>query len=97
VSISSVACPGQTDTELLDQRGAQVAVAFDAIRARPRRLDSVEIAELPYTCWCPERARRQPLQIWRRLPDAAMQYSISFAELMDLVRQRDFDAADRLP
>jgi hypothetical protein len=57
---------GPTDTELLDQRGEQVAVQFDAIGARPRRLDNVEIAELLYTCWCPERARRQPLCIERR-------------------------------
>jgi len=57
---------GTTDTELLDQRGEQVALAFDAIGARPRRLDNVEIAELLYTCWCPERAHRQPLRIQRR-------------------------------
>jgi len=63
---ASVAGPGQNDTDLLNQRGEQVTVAFDGIGARPRRLDSVEIAELLYTCWCPERARRQPLQIRRR-------------------------------
>jgi hypothetical protein len=53
-------------TELLDQRGEQIAVVFDAIGARPRRLDNVEIAELLYTCWCPERAGRQPLSMERR-------------------------------
>ncbi len=60
------AVAGPTDTELLDQRGEQMALHFAAIGARPRRLDNVEIAELLYTCWCPERARRQPLQIQRR-------------------------------
>jgi hypothetical protein len=60
------AVAGPTDTELLDQRGEQIALQFAAIGARPRRLDNVEIAELLYTCWCPERARRQPLQIQRR-------------------------------
>jgi len=57
---------GPSNTELLDQRGEQVALAFDAIGARPRRLDNVEIADLLYTCWCPERAGRQPLWIERR-------------------------------
>jgi hypothetical protein len=57
---------GPSDTELLDQRGEQVALELDAIGARPRRLDNVEIAELLYSCWCPERARRQPLHIERR-------------------------------
>jgi hypothetical protein len=57
---------GPSDTELLDQRGEQVALAFDAIGARPRRLDNVEIAELLYACWCPERAGHQPLRIERR-------------------------------
>jgi hypothetical protein len=54
---------GSTDTDLLDVRGAKVAGAFHAIGASPRRLENAEIAELLYTCWCPERARRQPLQI----------------------------------
>jgi hypothetical protein len=45
---------GSSGPELLDERGEQVALAFDAIRARPRRLDNVEIAELLYACWCPE-------------------------------------------
>jgi hypothetical protein len=57
---------GPSDTELLDQRGEQVALELDAIGARPRRLDNVEIADLFYTCWCPERARRQPLHTERR-------------------------------
>jgi len=57
---------GPSETELLDRRGEQVALAFEAISARPRRLDNVEIAELLYTCWCPERARRHPLQVQRR-------------------------------
>jgi hypothetical protein len=57
---------GPSDTELLDQRGEQVAFELDTIGARPRRLDNVEIAELVYTCWCPERARRQPLRIERK-------------------------------
>jgi hypothetical protein len=57
---------GPSDTELLDQRGEQVAFELDAIGARPRRLDNVEIAELFYTCWCPERSRRQPLRIERK-------------------------------
>jgi hypothetical protein len=63
---SRLSVAGQADTDLLDQRGEQVALAFDAIGARPRRLANVEIAELLYACWCPERARRQPLRIERR-------------------------------
>jgi len=55
-----------SQTELLDERGEQVALAFDAIGARPRRLDDVEIAELLYACWCPERSRREPLRIRRK-------------------------------
>jgi hypothetical protein len=54
---------GPSDTELLDQRGEQVVLELDAIGARPRRLNNVEIAELLYACWCPERARRQPLHM----------------------------------
>jgi hypothetical protein len=57
---------GPSDTELLDERGERVAFAFDAIGARPRRLDNVEIAELLYTCWCPDRSRREPLVIRRK-------------------------------
>jgi hypothetical protein len=57
---------GASDTELLDDRGEQVALAFDAIGTRPRRLDNVEIAELLYACWCPERSRREPLGIRRK-------------------------------
>jgi hypothetical protein len=57
---------GPSDIELLDQRGEQVAFELDAIGARPRRLDNVEIAELFYTCWCPERSRRQALRIERK-------------------------------
>ena len=60
------AVAGGSDTELLDERGEQIALAFDAIGARPRRLDDVEIAELLYACWCPERAHRQPLRVERR-------------------------------
>ena len=60
------AAAGESDTDLLDQRGEQVALAFDAIGARPRRLDNVEIAELLFSCWCPERTRRQSLRIQRR-------------------------------
>ena len=60
------AVAGESDTDLLDQRGEQDALAFDAIGARPRRLDNVEIAELLFSCWCPERTRRQPLRIQRR-------------------------------
>src|ERR671933_374556 len=60
------AVAGESQTDLLDQRGEQVALAFDAIGARPRRLDNVEIAELLLSCWCPERTRRQPLRIQRR-------------------------------
>ena len=55
-----------SETELLDERGEHVALAFDAIGARPRRLDDVEIAELLYACWCPERSRREPLRIQRK-------------------------------
>lgn len=62
---SRLSVAGPSDTDLLDQRGEQVALAFDAIGARPRRLDNVEIAELLFSCWCPERARRQPLRIER--------------------------------
>jgi hypothetical protein len=57
---------GPSDTELLDERGEQVALAFAAIGARPHRLDNVEIAELLYACWCPERSRREPLDVRRR-------------------------------
>ena len=60
------AVAGESVTEQLDQHSEQVALAFDAIGARPRRLDNVEIAELLFSCWCPERARRQPLRIERR-------------------------------
>jgi hypothetical protein len=55
-----------SETERLDERGEQVALAFDAIGARPRRLDDVEIAELLYACWCTERSRREPLRIQRK-------------------------------
>ena len=58
---------GPSDTELLDERGEQVALAFDVIGARPHRLDNVEIAELLYACWCPERSRREPLGVQRRV------------------------------
>lgn len=57
---------GLSETDQLDQRAEQAALAFDAVGARPRRLDTIEIAELLYACWCPERARRQPLRIERR-------------------------------
>ena len=57
---------GSSEIELLDERGEQVTLELAAIGGRPRRLDNVEIAELLYVCWCPERAHRQPLRIERR-------------------------------
>ena len=57
----AAALSGPTATELLDQRGEKAAAILDRIGADPRRLDDLEIADLLYRCWCPERARRQPL------------------------------------
>ena len=54
--------PGPTDTELLDSRAEQVALLLDHAGAAPVRLDDAEIATLLYRCWCPERARQQPLR-----------------------------------
>ena len=54
--------PGPTDTELLDARAEQVALLLDHAGATPVRLEDAEIADLLHRCWCPERARQQPLR-----------------------------------
>jgi hypothetical protein len=55
--------PGPTDSELLDARAEQVALLLDHAGAAPVRLNDVEVALLLYRCWCPERARTEPLRI----------------------------------
>jgi len=52
---------GRSDTELLDACGEEAAYALESLGTSPRRLDDLEIAELLYSCWCPERASQQPL------------------------------------
>jgi hypothetical protein len=55
------ATAGPSDTELLDACGEETAYALESLGTSPRRLDHLEIAELLYSCWCPERASQQPL------------------------------------
>ncbi len=57
-----------SDAALLDERAGQVALLLDHAGAAPVRLEDAEIAALLYSCWCPERARRQPLRLPRSLP-----------------------------
>jgi hypothetical protein len=51
------------DTALLDERAAQIAVGLDAAGADPVRLENPDIAQLVFDCWCPERARREPVPL----------------------------------
>ena len=48
-------------TEQLDERGETLAAALDRLGVRWQRLDNEGIATLLTACWCPDRARRQPL------------------------------------
>jgi hypothetical protein len=52
---------GPSDTELLDACGEETAYALESLGTSPRRLDDLQIADLLYSCWCPERASQQPL------------------------------------
>jgi len=53
--------PLPSATEQLDERGETLAAALDRLGVRWQRLDDAGIATLLTACWCPDRARRQPL------------------------------------